>query len=161
MSITERIALLGIIPVIKISNAADAVPLCGALMRGGLPVAEITFRTDAAEAAIQNVSAAMPDMLVGAGTVLTTDQVDRALGAGAKFIVSPGLNPEVVLHCIARGVPIFPGCATAGEIERALSLGIKTVKFFPAEAMGGISSVKALSAPYGDVRFIPDRKSVV
>lgn len=155
MGIAEKIGSLGIVPVIKLKNAENAVPLCRALAKGGLPVAEITFRTEAAEESIRRVSAEMPDILVGAGTVLTCEQADRAIAAGAKFIVSPGLNPDVVRHVLDKNVPIFPGCATASDIERAIGLGLKVVKFFPAEAMGGIATIKALSGPYGDMRFMP------
>ncbi len=155
MDILERISLCGIVPVIKLNRPEDAVPLCGALARGGLPVAEITFRTDAAEESIRRVHAELPDVLLGAGTVLTCEQVDRAAAAGAAFIVSPGLNPTVVRHCIDRGLPVLPGCACPSDIERALELGLKTVKFFPAETLGGLDAIKAMSAPYGAVTFIP------
>ena len=154
-SIASNIASLGIVPVIKINDAKDAVPLCAALKRGGLPIAEITFRTAAAAESIRRVCGELEGVLVGAGTVLTRDQVDSAVAAGAMFIVSPGLNPDVVRYCAELGVPIFPGCVTASEIESALSLGINVVKFFPAEAMGGIATIKALSAPFSDVRFLP------
>jgi 2-dehydro-3-deoxyphosphogluconate aldolase/(4S)-4-hydroxy-2-oxoglutarate aldolase len=155
MDITNNIASMGIVPVIKINDAKDAVPLCAALKCGGLPIAEITFRTAAAAEAIRRVCGELEGVLVGAGTVLTRGQVDSAVAAGAMFIVSPGLNPDVVKCCADGGVPIFPGCVTASEIESALSLGINVVKFFPAEAMGGIATIKALSAPYSDVRFLP------
>ncbi len=155
MDMLERLSLAGLVPVIKVKNAADAVPLCRALKNGGLPVAEITFRTDAAEEAIRLVHEALPDVLLGAGTVLTIDQADRAWNAGAGYIVSPGLNPAVVKHCIDKGYPVLPGCANPSDIEAALSLGLKTVKFFPAEALGGLKLIKAMSAPYGDVKFVP------
>lgn len=155
MDMLSKLSLAGLVPVIKVTDAADAVPLCEALTRGGLPVAEITFRTDAAEEAIRNVHAALPDVLLGAGTVLTTEQADRALEAGAAYIVSPGLNPTVVRHCIDKGAPVVPGCASPSDIEAALSLGLTTVKFFPAEALGGLATIKAMSAPYGNVRFLP------
>jgi len=155
MEILQRLSLAGIVPVIKVADAADAVPLCRALAEGGLPVAEITFRTAAAPEAIANVSRELPHVLLGAGTVLTREQVDRAVAAGAKYIVSPGINPEVVSHCRQAGVPILPGCANPSDIEVALSLGVKTVKFFPAEALGGLPLIKALAAPYGDVSFVP------
>ncbi len=155
MEVFEKVGLAGLVPVIKVEDAADAVPLCKALAEGGLPVAEITFRTAAAAEAIANVNRELPNVLLGAGTVLTTEQVDRAVAAGAKYIVSPGLNPEVVRHCQKVGVPILPGCANPSDIEVALSLGVKTVKFFPAEALGGLNLVKALAAPYGDVKFVP------
>ncbi len=155
MDLLSAISLRGIVPVIKLNRPEDAVPLCGALKRGGLPVAEITFRTDAAEESIRRVHQALPDVLLGAGTVLTTEQADRAVAAGAAFIVSPGLNPTVVKHCLSIGVPVLPGCACPSDIERALELGLKTVKFFPAETLGGIDAIKAMSAPYGQVTFIP------
>ncbi len=151
----EKLSLAGIVPVIKVEDAADAVPLCRALSNGGLPVAEITFRSTAAEEAIRLVHRELPDVLLGAGTVLTTEQADRAVAAGAAYIVSPGLNPEVVKHCINSGVPVIPGCANPSDIEIALSLGLKTVKFFPAEALGGLPLIQAMSAPYSDVRFLP------
>ena len=155
MDMFSKLSLAGLVPVIKVKNASDAVPLCQALKNGGLPVAEITFRTDAAEEAIRLVHEALPDVLLGAGTVLTTEQADRAWAAGAGYIVSPGLNPEVVRHCIDNGYPVLPGCANPSDIEMALSLGLKTVKFFPAEALGGLKLIKAMSAPYGDLRFVP------
>ncbi|HPJ03462.1 MAG TPA: bifunctional 4-hydroxy-2-oxoglutarate aldolase/2-dehydro-3-deoxy-phosphogluconate aldolase [Candidatus Limiplasma sp.] len=155
MDIIKQLSLAGMIPVIKITDAQDAVPLCRALLNGGLPVAEITFRTDAAEESIRRVHKELPGVMLGAGTVLTTEQVDRAVAAGATYIVSPGINPEVVKHCQRVGIPVIPGCSTASEIEIALSLGLKTVKFFPAEAVGGLKTIKALSAPYVDVNFVP------
>ncbi|MBO5111138.1 MAG: bifunctional 4-hydroxy-2-oxoglutarate aldolase/2-dehydro-3-deoxy-phosphogluconate aldolase [Clostridia bacterium] len=145
----------GLIPVIKISDVETAVPLAKALCAGGLPAAEITFRTDCAAEAIAAITKELPNMLVGAGTVLTPEQADRAVAAGAKFIVSPGLNPAVVKHCQSIGVPILPGCATPSEIEQALELGLSVVKFFPAEAAGGLPMIKAMSAPYGGVKFMP------
>lgn len=153
--IISQFQKLGIIPVVKIDNAKDAVPLAKALCEGGLPVAEVTFRTDAAEEAIRNMCEAFPDMLVGAGTVLTTEQVDRAVAAGAKFIVSPGLNPKVVKYCIEKNVPITPGTSSPTDIEAALELGLDVVKFFPAEASGGIAKIKAMAAPYTTVKFMP------
>ncbi|NLI20002.1 MAG: bifunctional 4-hydroxy-2-oxoglutarate aldolase/2-dehydro-3-deoxy-phosphogluconate aldolase [Clostridiales bacterium] len=155
MDMIQRLSMAGIVPVIKVEDANDAVPLCKALSDGGLPVAEITFRSDAAEEAIRRVHAELPEVILGAGTVLTTEQADRATAAGATYIVSPGLNPEVVKHCQAIGVPIVPGCANPSDVEVALSLGLTTVKFFPAEAMGGLATIKAMSAPYGNVRFLP------
>ena len=145
----------GLIPVIKISDVETAVPLAKALCAGGLPAAEITFRTPCAAEAIAAITKELPHMLVGAGTVLTPEQADRAVAAGAKFIVSPGLNPTVVKHCQSIGVPILPGCATPSEIEQALELGLSVVKFVPAEAAGGLPMIKAMSAPYGGVKFMP------
>lgn len=165
MDILQAIALRGIVPVIKLKRPEDAVPLARALSDGGLPVAEITFRTDAAEESIRRVHAEVPGMLLGAGTVLTREQVDRAKAAGATYIVSPGLNPNVVMHCQDVGIPILPGCASPSDIERALELGLTAVKFFPAEQIGGLGAIKAMSAPYGNVRFVPtggiDEKKLV
>jgi 2-dehydro-3-deoxyphosphogluconate aldolase / (4S)-4-hydroxy-2-oxoglutarate aldolase len=155
MDMIKKLSLAGIIPVIKVEDANDAVPLCKALADGGLPVAEITFRSAAAEESIKRVHEELPDVLLGAGTVLTTEQADRAVAAGAAYIVSPGINPEVVKHCQKIGVPVVPGCANPSDIEIALSLGLTTVKFFPAEALGGLNLIKAMSAPYGDVKFLP------
>jgi 2-dehydro-3-deoxyphosphogluconate aldolase/(4S)-4-hydroxy-2-oxoglutarate aldolase len=153
--IITQFSKLGIIPVVAINDAKDAVPLAKALCEGGLPVAEVTFRTDAAEEAIRRMCEAYPDMLIGAGTVLTTEQVDRAVGAGAKFIVSPGLNPKVVKYCLEKNVPITPGTSSPTDIETALELGLDVVKFFPAEQSGGIAKIKAMAAPYTNVRFMP------
>lgn len=155
MDIIKELSLIGIVPVIAIGNAEDAAPLADALCRGGLPCAEVTFRTDAAEKAIRIMSKAHPEMIVGAGTVLTCEQADRAVAAGASFIVSPGLNPDVVSHCTKHGYPIVPGCATPSDIERAISLGLDTVKFFPAEAAGGIDMIRAMAAPYSKIKFMP------
>jgi len=155
MDMLKQLSLAGLVPVIKVKHAEDAVPLCAALKKGGLPVAEITFRTDAAEEAIRLVHEAMPDILLGAGTVLTCEQADRAWAAGAGYIVSPGLNPEVVKHCLEKGYPVLPGTGNPSDIEAALSLGLKTVKFFPAEALGGLKLIKAMAAPYGDIKFVP------
>ena len=153
--IIEQFSKLGIIPVVVLNDAKDAAPLAKALCEGGLPVAEVTFRTDAAEESIRIMSKEFPDMLVGAGTVLTTEQVDRAVNAGAKFIVSPGLNPKVVKYCQEKGVPITPGTSSPTDIEAALELGLDVVKFFPAEQSGGIAKIKAMAAPYTNVRFMP------
>ena len=155
MDMLKQLSLAGLVPVIKVKRAEDAVPLCTALKNGGLPVAEITFRTEAAEEAIRLVHAALPDVLLGAGTVLTCEQADRAWAAGAGYIVFPGLNPEVVRHCVEKGYPVLPGCANPSDIEAALSLGLNTVKFFPAEALGGLKLIKAMAAPYGTVQFVP------
>lgn len=155
MEMIEQLSLAGLVPVIKVEDAADAAPLCKALSDGGLPVAEITFRSDAAEEAIRRVHAELPEVILGAGTVLTKEQADRAIAAGAAYIVSPGINAEIVRHCQERGVPIVPGCANPSDIEIALSLGLKTVKFFPAEALGGLKLIKAMAAPYGNVTFLP------
>ena len=155
MDIFDQLSLAGLVPVIRVEDAADAAPLCRALCDGGLPVAEITFRTDAAEEAIRRVHAELPDVMLGAGTVLTVDQVKRAVDAGAAYIVSPGLNPAVVSYCVERGIPVLPGCANPSDIETALGFGLKIVKFFPAEALGGLKLIKAMSAPYGGISFVP------
>ena len=151
----EKIRNCAIVPVVKIDNAKDAVPLARALMRGGLSCAEITFRTAAAEEAIRRIHDEIRDFLVGAGTVLTTAQADRAWSAGAAFMVSPGLNPKVVGHCLEKGYPIFPGVCTPSEVEAGLSFGLTHLKFFPAEAAGGVKMIKAMAAPYTDARFMP------
>lgn len=145
----------GIVPVVKIDHAKDAGPLAKALAAGGLPLAEITFRTAAAEDAIKAISAECPNILLGAGTVLNVEQAEKALKAGAKFIVTPGFNAAVVRYCIERKAPVTPGIATPTEIQMALEHGIDVVKFFPADAFGGLKTLKALSAPYGAVSFIP------
>jgi 2-dehydro-3-deoxyphosphogluconate aldolase/(4S)-4-hydroxy-2-oxoglutarate aldolase len=153
--ILKKVGELGIVPVVKIDNAADAVNLGKALIEGGLPCAEITFRTAAAAEAISNISKAFPDMLVGAGTVLNIEQAQRAVDSGSKFIVSPGFNPKVVEYCVTNGIPITPGCSNPSDIEMALEFGLDVVKFFPAEAFGGLATLKAMSAPYGMMKFIP------
>ncbi len=153
--VLEKIREIGIVPVVVLEDAKDAAPLAQALMDGGLPCAEVTFRTDAAEESIRIMSEQFPDMLVGAGTVLTTDQVDRAVAAGAKFIVSPGLNPRIVKYCVDKGILITPGCSNPSDVEQALENGLEVVKFFPAEAAGGLPMIKAMAAPYVGVKFMP------
>ena len=133
----------------------DAIPLADALMEGGLSCAEVTFRTDAAEESIRLMSEKYPEMLVGAGTVLTIEQVDRAVNAGAKFIVSPGFDAEIVDYCLAKNIPVFPGCITPSEVAQAVKRGLKVIKFFPAEQAGGVAMIKAMGAPYGMVKFMP------
>ena len=155
MDILKTLSLSGLVPVIAINDAEDAVPLCKALSSGGLPVAEITFRTAAAEEAIRRVHEELPEVVLCAGTVLAIDQAERAVRAGAAAIVSPGFNPEVVRWCVDHGVPVCPGTSNATDIEMALSFGLKAVKVFPAEAIGGIRLIRALAAPYADVRFMP------
>lgn len=146
---------LGLVPVVKIERVEDAVDLARALLAGGLPCAEITFRTEAAEEAIRQISSRLPDMLVGAGTVLSVDQAERAVSAGAQFIVFPGFNQKVVEWCLENEIPVTPGVVTPTEIEMARDRGLEILKFFPAEAMGGIATLKAMGAPYGDVKFVP------
>ncbi len=155
MDFLDKLSLAGLVPVIAINDAEDAVPLCRALAEGGLPVAEITFRTAAAEESIRRVHEALPQVLLCAGTVLTTEQVDRAVAAGAAAIVSPGLNPTVVKYCVEKGIPVCPGTSNPSDIEVALSFGLKAVKVFPAEAVGGIKLIKSMAAPYGDMKFMP------
>ncbi len=150
----EQFRKIGIIPVVVLDNVEDAKPLGEALVNGGLPAAEVTFRTDAAEESIR-IMAENPNLLVGAGTVLTVDQAKRAVDAGAKFIVSPGLNPEVVKWCIDNDIPVVPGVQTPTEMETALRLGLTTVKFFPAEPAGGLKMIKAVAAPYTTLSFMP------
>lgn len=151
----RKIAALGVVPVVVLEDAKDAVPLAEALCKGGLPCAEVTFRTAAAEESIRKMAAAQPDMLVGAGTVLTKEQVDRAVAAGAKFIVSPGFDPEIVDYCLEKHIPIFPGCVTPSEVAQAVKRGLRVVKFFPAEQFGGVATIKALAAPYVGLQFMP------
>ena len=154
MDMMKRIEEMGIVPVVVIEDAKQALPLAEALCAGGLPCAEVTFRTAAARDAIREMKK-KENMLVGAGTVLTPEQVDEAVDAGAEFIVSHGFNRNVVLHCKEKGIPVIPGVCTPTEVEMALEEGIEAVKFFPAEAAGGIAMIKAMSAPYGSVRFMP------
>lgn len=153
--ILNKIQALGIVPVVKIEDLEKAVPLARALCEGGLPCAEITFRTAEAEEAIKRITTALPDMLVGAGTILTIEQVDKAVAAGAKFIVSPGFNEKVVKYCVDKGIVITPGCINPSDIERAIEIGLDTVKFFPAEAAGGLNMIKSLAAPYVNIKFMP------
>ncbi len=150
-----KIEQLGVVPVVVLEEVKDAVPLAKALCDGGLPCAEVTFRTAAAEESIREMSKAYPEMLVGAGTVLTKEQVDRAVGAGARFIVSPGFDPEIVDYCLEKQIPVFPGCITPSEVAQAVKRGLKVVKFFPAEQFGGVATIKALSAPYVGLKFMP------
>ncbi len=153
--ILEKIGKTAIVPVVLLENAKDAKPLARALCDGGLPCAEVTFRTEAAEEGIRVMAEEFPQMLVGAGTVLTTDQADRAISAGAKFIVSPGLNPRVVKHCLEKGITMLPGTATPSDVERAMEFGLDAVKFFPAEAAGGLAMIQAMAAPYINMKFMP------
>jgi 2-dehydro-3-deoxyphosphogluconate aldolase/(4S)-4-hydroxy-2-oxoglutarate aldolase len=154
-AVLEQFVKIGIIPVVVLDDAKDAEPLGKALMEGGLPCAEVTFRTAAAEESIRIMAEKFPDMLVGAGTVLTTDQVDRAVAAGAKFIVSPGINPKVVEYCVSKNIPITPGTCNPSNVETALEFGLDVVKFFPAEPAGGLKYIKAIAAPYVGMKFMP------
>ena len=153
--IFEQFANIGIIPVVVLDDAKDAAPLAKVLCENGLPCAEVTFRTAAAEEAIKTMAREFPEMLVGAGTVLTIEQADKAINAGAKFIVAPGLNPKIVQHCLDKSVPVTPGTQTPSEMEQALELGLKVVKFFPAEPSGGLNMIKAVAAAYVDLKFMP------
>ena len=145
----------GVIPVVVINKTEDAKPLAKALCEGGLKCAEVTFRTDAAQEAIRIMSQEYPDMMVGAGTVLTIDQVDRAVSAGAKFIVSPGFDPEIVDYCIDKDIPVVPGCMTPSEVAQGVKRGLEVLKFFPAQQAGGVAMIKAMAAPYTSVMFMP------
>ena len=151
----ERISNIGVVPVVVINDPKHAVPACEALYKGGIDVAEVTFRTAAAEESIRLISEACPDMLVGAGTVTKIEQVDRAMAAGAKFIVTPGFNPNVVNYCVSHDIPIVPGCMDTNAIEMAIEAGLDTVKFFPAEQAGGLKMMKALAGPYTTLKFMP------
>lgn len=153
--ILKKIEGIGIIPVVVLDDAKNAEPLAHALCEGGLPCAEVTFRTAAAQESIRIISEKFPEMLVGAGTVLTTEQVDRAVQAGAQFVVSPGFNPRTVKYCVDKEIPIIPGCSNPSDIEQAIEHGIDVVKFFPAEQTGGLAYIKAVAAAYVGIRFMP------
>lgn len=155
MNALERLRNAGVVPVVVLDRAEDAVPAARAMLSGGVDVMEITFRTAAAAEAIRNVAAECPEMLVGAGTVLTVEQCEKAVALGAKFIVSPGFDAEIVDWCVERGVAVAPGCVTPTEIMAALKRGLSVVKFFPAGIYGGLKAMKALAAPFGQVKFIP------
>ena len=154
-AVLEKLNKIGIVPVVVINNVEDAAPLAKALCAGGLPCAEVTFRTAAAKEAIKIMTETCPEMIVGAGTVLNAEQVDAAVEAGATFIVSPGLNPKTVKYCIEKGVPITPGTSSPSDIEQAIELGLDVVKFFPAEQSGGLAKIKAMAAPYVNMKFMP------
>ena len=151
----QKLEEYGVVPVVVLKDTKDAIPLADALIEGGLSCAEVTFRTDAAEESIRLMSEKYPKMLVGAGTVLTTEQVDRAVNAGAKFIVSPGFDAEIVDYCLDKNIPVFPGCITPSEVAQAVKRGLKVIKFFPAEQAGGVAMIKAMGAPYNMVKFMP------
>ena len=154
-TMNNLIAQYGVVPVVVLEDEKDALPLAEALIKGGLPVAEVTFRTAAAEGSIKAMCEAYPEMMVGAGTVLSVEQVDRALKAGARFIVTPGFDEEVVDYCIANNIPVYPGTVTPSEVTKAVKRGLNICKFFPAEQYGGVSTIKALSAPFTTVKFMP------
>ena len=147
-TIIEKLAEMIVVPVVVLEEVKDAEPLADALVKGGLACAEVTFRTEAAEESIRIMTDKYPDMLVGAGTVLTKEQVDKAIAAGAKFIVSPGFDPEIVTYCMDKNIPVLPGVVTPSEAAQAVKCGLNVVKFFPAEQFGGVSTIKALAAPY-------------
>ncbi len=156
MDINTRISEIGVVPVIKLSNPErDAAPLAKALCEGGIPVAEVTFRAAGADTAIRLMKEACPDMLVGAGTVLTTEHVDKAIAAGAEFIVTPGFDPELCAYCAEKNMPIYPGCTTPTDYHAALKFGLKVLKFFPAEQSGGLAKIKAMSAPFPMFKVMP------
>lgn len=155
MDVTTRLARAGVVPVVVLEHAKDAVPTAKAMAAGGIDVMEITFRTAAAADSIRAVSENCPEMLVGAGTVITLEQCKKAVESGAKFIVAPGFDEEVVRWCVENHVPVTPGCVTPTEIMAAMKLGLKVVKFFPAGVYGGLSAMKALSGPFGGIKFIP------
>lgn len=155
LEMENKIGSLGVVPVVVLQDAKDAVPLAKALCQGGLPCAEVTFRTAAAAESIQKMTQEFPEMLVGAGTVLTIGQVDAAVAAGAKFIVSPGFDPEIVDYCLEKEIPVFPGCITPSEVAQAVKRGLRVVKFFPAQQFGGVATIKALAAPYVGLKFMP------
>ncbi len=154
-TIEERFYECAVIPVVVLDDPEDAAPLAKALTAGGLSCAEVTFRTDAAAESIRRIRAACPDMLVGAGTVLTAGQVEQAVDAGAEFIVSPGFDPEIVDLCLEKNIPVFPGCMTPSEVAQGVKRGLKVIKFFPAKQAGGLDMIRALSAPYPMARFMP------
>ena len=151
----KKLGQFGVVPVVVLDDVKDAKPLAKALCDGGLACAEVTFRTDAAEESIRIMTEAYPEMVVGAGTVLTTEQADRAIAAGASFIVTPGFDTEIVKHCIDKNIPITPGVVTPSELAQAYALGLRIVKFFPAEPSGGLPMIKALAAPYYMMQFMP------
>ena len=151
-----KISAIGVVPVIKLNNPErDAAPLAKALCEGGVPVAEVTFRAAGADTAIRLMKEACPDMLVGAGTVLTTEHVDKAIAAGAEFIVTPGFDPEIVKYCVEKDMPIYPGCTTPTDYHTALKFGLEVLKFFPAEQSGGLAKIKAMSAPFPMFKVMP------
>ncbi|MDR1559199.1 MAG: bifunctional 4-hydroxy-2-oxoglutarate aldolase/2-dehydro-3-deoxy-phosphogluconate aldolase [Clostridiales bacterium] len=153
--ILKQIGQIGIVPVIAISDVEKAVPLAKALIAGGIPCAEVTLRTGEGEECIRRIAESVPEILLGAGTVLRIEQVDRAMKAGAKFIVSPGFNPKVAQYCVDNNILIIPGCSTPSDMESAIELGLDTVKFFPAEQAGGLPYIKACAAPYTGLKFVP------
>ena len=155
MTVLERLAQAGVVPVVVLEDAKDAIPVAKAMLAGGVDVMEITFRTAAAADSIKAVAEACPEMLVGAGTVLNLTQCKLAVEMGAKFIVSPGFDAEVVDWCIANNIPVTPGCVTPTEITAAVNRGLKVIKFFPANVYGGLNAMKNLAAPFVGIKFLP------
>lgn len=155
MDIMRKIEQVGIVPVVKLNDVNKAFPLAKALLEGGISVAEVTFRTDCAGEVIKTISENCPEMLVGAGTIINVDQAKKAIECGAKFIVSPGFSKDIVLYCKEQNVPVIPGCVTPSEIMAALECGIDIIKFFPAKEYGGLNTMKSLSGPFAQVRFMP------
>lgn len=153
--VLSKLKEVGIVPVVKLNDVNKSVPLCKALMSGGINVAEITFRTECAEDVIKEIVNKCPDMIVGAGTIINIEQAERAINAGAAFIVSPGLSVDVVRYCKSRNVDVIPGCITPSEVMQAINEGLEVVKFFPAKEFGGLSTMKALSAPFANIKFMP------
>lgn len=153
--VLEKIQQVGIVPVVVLKDAKDASPLAKALCDGGLSCAEITFRTEAAEESIRIMAKEFPQMILGAGTIVNIEQAKKAIGAGAKFIVSPGFQERIVEYCLEKKVLVFPGCVTPTEVLQAVKYGLEVVKFFPAEPFGGVETIKALAAPYGNMKFMP------
>lgn len=152
----SKISAIGVVPVIKLNNPEkDAAPLAKALCDGGVPVAEVTFRAEGADKAIKIMHEVCPEMLVGAGTVLTVEQVDKAIAAGAQFIVTPGFDPEIVAYCTQKNMPIYPGCTTPTDYHAALKFGLEVLKFFPAEQSGGLAKIKSMSAPFPMFKIMP------
>ena len=155
-AINTKISEIGVVPVIKLNSPErDAAPLAKALCEGGVPVAEVTFRAAGADTAIRLMKEACPEILAGAGTVMTTDQVDKAVAAGAEFIVTPGFDPEIVQYCVSKNIPIYPGCTTPTDYHAAFKFGLEVVKFFPAEQSGGLAKIKAMSAPFPMFKVMP------
>lgn len=153
--VMSQIKEVGIVPVVKLNNIEKALPLCNALINGGINVAEVTFRTECASDVIRTITKDCPNMIVGAGTIINIEQAKLAIDCGAKFIVSPGFNKDVVKYCQSQNIPVIPGCITPSEIMQALECGLSIVKFFPAKEFGGIATMKALSAPFSQIKFMP------
>lgn len=153
--IFETIASYGIVPLVTLEDENDAIPLAKALVKGGIPIAEVTFRTDKAQECIKRIATEVPEMIVGSGTVHTVEQAKQTVANGGKFVITPGFNREVVAYCVENNIPVCPGCVAPSDIEEAINFGLKTVKFFPAEAYGGIKTLKALSAPFAGIKFVP------